>query len=299
MLLYQQVSRNWQPAPVQAYPDSIPGGTASGVTTKSHDRDSSAAFSDSSFVPNEAGASQVIVKETATGATRVISTFNLSNPPYYQGPSYCAGTDAGGQCLGYYGTYDNVHYQFLQIFYSPRGDNILVVINHVSPVNYPQDWYACSQPLGSGTATQCRGFNSDYSSDSAVVFSISITSGQVIPQRLGAIGGRSIFWLGVSESDDAIVLGSGHRIFRSISAWIGGGLFYIVNTCQVEFRSRDFTTALQTPVSSPDGCHMLSYAQNDHAGGGSIASTARPPVPGSIVRYLPPEAEIRKAWGAR
>lgn len=303
VLLYNAVSRNWQSAPVQSYPDSIPGGTATSVTGASHDRDSAVVVSDTTWAPGEAGILDIIVKQLTPATTHTIGSFNISIPPMTDPPSYpCAGMDGGGQCLGYWGYYDNLHYQFPRAFYSPRGDAVLVVMNYMTHFPEPLTWYPCSQLLGSGTAVQCRDFNFNYASDSAVVWSIAITSGTQAAQRLGVIPGRAIFWLGVSEADDALVMGVGYKdwqVHMDMDTPDSSGVRNIVTSCQYEFRSRNFSTPLQSPIAASDACHIESYGGNNHTGGGTIASSRSniQLLPEINKPYLPSMTDIKRAWG--
>lgn len=261
----QWTSGGWSWTNPAQLPDSLFSGTTWSFLRRTHDGDSVARPSLTTFGGSEGVTAAVfdVALGTSTQTGRLLATVArpLTAPTFVTGRRN-AKVDSAGNFLGYVestATSDrivNTSYQTgsVRVLPSPFGDRVLVAFSYLEhSVLAPTDWMPgpTATPIGDEWSYQIRLPRGNEVSGKTEVWSIPWTGGN--PQFLWDRPERTIGWIGLSESATAsvheAVMGIGKIDGSAAQLFVGG-----FATCDVEYVNILTGSVLRTRTAAPVTC---------------------------------------------
>jgi len=283
---YRPTQRDWiEITDPFAVPDSYPGGTFAGSLWTSHDLDSSV-----SLAARGTGGFDVILQvasipqtmatipgpASSTGGTVCWRQENFDTMPPVCKDSIVVSTST----------------EWARPAFSPRGDRILVAVNVVTQtISVDANWQACpgTDSISGVPRLECKGYNFNSSDTGHDLWEVPFPSpGQVgAPNRLShGSGGPAVWWLGVSEDGERIVVGEGKQItsarFDPSNGWVPTQQSNSYPGCRVRYQDAQLVFAPRTDAS-PEACYPYESA-------GTIAPIRRPVSSRRSMPTVPPSS---------
>jgi Subtilase family len=245
--------------------DSIIGGTAQSIWGYNHDGDSAIAAIQ---LPNtgSGGLDSVIVvrgpSSNVLAGTGQLDTVGVAT--YASADTIDYGCDIYEYSVCIQNFVQPTRVDFVRVAYAPRGDRVLLAIDH-DTVNVVLNGYYTISPY------QLLMSTIDIKSWTVDAYSYSLPSKQ--RSTLTIPSGDDVWWWGISEADSTIVAGLGIRDLRLVADSANGEPSQTITdyttSCSVDFRSLSF--ALFQTVATTDACSSAFSGGPAIYGSGSIS----------------------------
>lgn len=291
-LHWQASDRTWQPGEPGGNPDEITGGTRSSMLGRSHDGDTTVALAIPSSGEFRAGDTTAVPLELSVqgGTPMVVGQIDVTVPEVPI-DTICVARYPDTEDDECYFSYYNSQQEAFRLAYPPLEQQVYVAASHLRTTHIDSTaWRPCTRITGSDTISlSCR-------SHQVAVESV-VTDLYIIPiggtaTLIKSVPEKSIFWLGLSEHDDEMVLGVGGERIRTYwldveDRWELGyndayDYDYTTPECAIEYWTQSGAALESIPAA--DACRKLKRHTAINSGGGTISPNLLPaitPLPGA------------------